>query len=74
LNVAGARISFGVALAASSALLADYLSKSEFGDDTQGHILQGCLAVLAVFLYVALINSIAKRTDNTFDLETLNSA
>jgi len=74
LNVTGARISFGVALAASSAMLADYLSKSEFGDDTQGHILQGCLAVLAVFLYVALINSVAKRTDNTYDLETLNSA
>ncbi|SDB05513.1 hypothetical protein SAMN03159382_00798 [Pseudomonas sp. NFACC23-1] len=74
LNVAGARISFGVALAASGGLLADYLSKSELGDDTQGHTLNSCLAMLAVFLYVALIYSIAKRTDNTYDLKVMTSA
>ncbi|WP_413794744.1 MULTISPECIES: hypothetical protein [unclassified Pseudomonas] len=74
LNVMGARFSFGVALSAFGGLLADYLSKSELGDDTQGHALDSCLALLAMFLYVALIYSIAKRTDNTYDLKDTNLA
>lgn len=67
-NVAGTRISYGHALALIGGAATAWLSESDFGDETQGHLLKGCLAVMTMLLYFPLIFANLKRTDNTFNL------
>ncbi|BBH32277.1 hypothetical protein [Pseudomonas sp. St290] len=67
-NVAGARLSFGHAVSlfvgAVTALLGD-----EMGEDTQGHVLNGCFAVMVALLYFPLIFANLKQTNNTYALQ-----
>ncbi|WP_210643625.1 hypothetical protein [Pseudomonas sp. Tri1] len=67
-NVAGTRVSYGHALALIGGAATAWLSDSKFGDDTQGHLLNGCLVVMMTLLYFTLIFANLKRTDNTFNL------
>ncbi|BBP64187.1 hypothetical protein PHLH5_17280 [Pseudomonas sp. Cab53] len=68
-NVAGARLSYGHAVSlvvgAAGALLSEY----DFGEDTQGHLLNGCFAVMMMFLYFPLIFANLKQTSNTHTLQ-----
>jgi len=67
-NVAGLRLSFGHAVSLTVGVAASLLSESEIGDDTQGHLLNGCFAVMMMLLYFPLIFANLKRTDNTYAL------
>ncbi|BBP60566.1 hypothetical protein [Pseudomonas sp. St316] len=68
-NVAGARLSFGHAVSLFMGAATAWLSNSENGEDTQGHILNGCFAMMVALLYFPLIFANLKQTNNTYALQ-----
>jgi len=68
-NVAGVRLSFGHTLTLFLGAIAAILSESQFGDDTQGHMLNGCFAIMMTVLYFPLIFANLKQTGNTYTLQ-----
>jgi hypothetical protein len=69
LNIGAMRLSAGHAIALVTAAVASLLSHSEVEDDYQGHIMSGCLALMAMIIYFPLVFSCAKRTDNSYTLQ-----
>jgi hypothetical protein len=68
LTLGGLRLSFGHAVNLVGGAVALWLSEAEIGDDTQGHIVNGCLAVMMMLLYFPLIFGNLKSTDHTYAL------
>ncbi|SDA41400.1 hypothetical protein SAMN03159443_00449 [Pseudomonas sp. NFACC15-1] len=68
-NVAGVRLSFGHTLTLFLGAIAAILSESQFGDDTQGRMLNGCFAIMMTVLYFPLIFANLKQTGNTYTLQ-----
>ncbi|CAH0213768.1 hypothetical protein [Pseudomonas brassicacearum] len=66
LTLGGLRLSFGHAVNLVGGAVALWLSESEMGDDTQSHIINGCLAMMMALLYFPLIFGNLKRTDHTY--------
>lgn len=67
-NVAGVRLSFGHAVSLVVGTAGALLSEYEMGEDTQGHVLNGCFAIMMMVLYFPLIFANLKRTDHTYAL------
>jgi hypothetical protein len=67
-NVAGARISFGHAVSMFVAVVTALLS-DKVGEGTQGHLFNGCLAIMVAILYFPLIFANLKQTNNTYALQ-----
>ncbi|AUM69108.1 hypothetical protein [Pseudomonas fluorescens] len=67
-NVAGTRISFGHAVSMFVAVVTALLS-DQVGEDTQGHLINGCFAVMVALLYFPLIFANLKQTNNTYALQ-----
>ncbi|MEH6353731.1 hypothetical protein [Pseudomonas sp. 3JA] len=70
IKVAGARLSFGHTVSLFVGAAAALLSESEIGEDAQGHVLNGCFAVMMMLLYFPLIFTNLKATGRTFTLDS----
>ncbi|SDX27086.1 hypothetical protein [Pseudomonas sp. NFACC08-1] len=73
IKVAGARLSFGHTVSLFVGAAAALLSESEIGEDAQGHVLNGCFAVMMMLLYFPLIFTNLKATGRTFTPEGINT-
>ncbi|MCJ8204772.1 hypothetical protein [Pseudomonas sp. RGM2987] len=73
-NVAGVRLSFGHAVSLVVGAAGALLSESEIGEDTQGHLLNGCFVVMMMLLYFPLIFANLKQTSNTYALQETTTA
>jgi hypothetical protein len=69
LNVGALRLSAGHAISLVVGAVASLLSDSEIGEDHQGYLLSGCLAIMAMIIYFPLVFGSARRTDNTYALK-----
>lgn len=69
LNIGALRLSAGHAIALVMGAVASLLSDSEIGEDYQGHVMNGCLALMAMIIYFPLVFGSAKRTDNIYALQ-----
>lgn len=69
LNVGALRLSAGHAISLVMSMVASLLIESEVGEDNQGHILSGCLAMMLMIIYFPLVFGCFKRTDNTYTLK-----
>jgi hypothetical protein len=66
LNIGAMRLSAGHAIALVLGAVATLLSDCEVEEGYQGHILNGCLALMAMVIYFPLILGSGKRTDNSY--------
>ncbi|MGN8345633.1 hypothetical protein ACLEJQ_18710 [Pseudomonas sp. SMV71] len=73
-NVAGARLSYGHAISLIVGAAGALLSKYDLSEDSQGHILNGCFAVMMMLLYFPLIFANLKQTSNTYALQETTTA
>jgi hypothetical protein len=69
LDIGALRLSAGHAIALVMGAVASLLSSSKVDDGDQGHIMSGCLALMAMIIYFPLVFGSAKRTDNTYALQ-----
>lgn len=69
LNVGALRLSAGHAISLVMSMVASLLIESDVGEDNQGHILSGCLAMMLMIIYFPLVFGCVKRTDNTYALK-----
>ncbi|AKV07682.1 hypothetical protein B723_15140 [Pseudomonas fluorescens NCIMB 11764] len=69
LDIGALRLSAGHAIALVMGAVASLLSSSRVDDGDQGHIMSGCLALMAMIIYFPLVFGSAKRTDNTYTLQ-----
>lgn len=69
LNIGALRLSAGHAIALVVGAVATLLSDSEIDPGYEGHILNGCLALMAMVIYFPLVFGITKRTDNLYVLQ-----
>ncbi|MNK96991.1 hypothetical protein D3C87_1173030 [compost metagenome] len=68
-NIGALRLSAGHAIALVVGAVAALLNDSEVDAGYEGHILNGCLALMAMIIYLPLVFGITKRTDNLYVLQ-----
>ncbi|WP_242031539.1 hypothetical protein [Pseudomonas fluorescens] len=68
-DIGAMRLSVGYAIALVTGAVASLLSHSEIEEGYQGHVMSGCLALMAMIIYFPLIFGSAKRTDNLYELQ-----
>ncbi len=73
LDIGAMRLSAGHAINLVVGAVAGLLIESDIDEGYQGHILNGCLAMMAMLIYFPLIFGSAKRTDNTYAPEQIES-
>lgn len=66
-NIGAMRLSAGHAIALVLHAVASLLNDSEVEEGYQAHILNGCLALMAMAIYLPLVFGSGKRTDNSFE-------
>ncbi|WP_242485716.1 hypothetical protein [Pseudomonas sp. TH41] len=69
LNIGALRLSVGHAIALVTGAVASLLSNSEIEEGYQGHVMSGCLALMAMIIYFPLVFGSTKRTDNFYTLQ-----
>lgn len=69
LNVGAMRLSVGHSFALVMGAVATLLSNSEIEEGYQGHVMSGCLALMAMIIYFPLVFGSVKRTDNLYELQ-----
>lgn len=68
-NIGALRLSAGHAISLVVGAVATLLSDSEVDAGYEGHILNGCLALMAMIIYFPLVFGITKRTDNHYAVQ-----
>jgi hypothetical protein len=63
------RLSVGHSFALVMGAVATLLSNSEIEEGYQGHVMSGCLALMAMIIYFPLVFGSVKRTDNLYELQ-----
>lgn len=72
-DIGAMRLSAGHAISLVIGAVAALLNDSDVDEGYQRHILNGCLAMMAMLIYFPLIFGSSKRTDNTYALQQIES-